>query len=152
MIITQVVQLMQTFLWTKVFYMSMQYAGHGLNTNSTTKRKSTIVINDTFKQDYYEYNKLMKRIGSKGKSFQEYVEYRQGNSKFKQRAVKATEAPYMRPSPKVPSGMGIGVADTKRDEKVYTGNKLMGIATMHKSNMVPVFKQEDAEEISRMSK
>jgi hypothetical protein len=26
----------------------------------------------------------------------------------------------------------------------------MGIATMHKSNMVPVFKQEDAIEIARM--
>ena len=38
----------------------------------------------------------------------------------------------------------------KRKENTYTGDKLLGIATMHKSNMVPVFKKEDAEEISRM--
>ena len=34
--------------------------------------------------------------------------------------------------------------------KVYTGTKLIGIATMHKSNMVPIFKIEDAEDIARM--
>lgn len=33
---------------------------------------------------------------------------------------------------------------------VYTGNKLLGIATMHKSNMVPVFSKEDAIEIASM--
>jgi len=27
---------------------------------------------------------------------------------------------------------------------------LLGIATMHKSNMVPVFSEEDAEQISKM--
>ena len=34
--------------------------------------------------------------------------------------------------------------------KVYTGDKVLGIATMHKSNAVPVFRAEDAVEISRM--
>jgi hypothetical protein len=34
--------------------------------------------------------------------------------------------------------------------KVYTGDKVLGIATMHKSNAVPVFAQEEAVEISRM--
>ena len=34
--------------------------------------------------------------------------------------------------------------------KVYTGDKVLGIATMHKSNAVPVFAQEDAIEISKM--
>lgn len=34
--------------------------------------------------------------------------------------------------------------------KVYTGTRLIGIATMHKSNMVPVFSIEDAKDISRM--
>ena len=34
--------------------------------------------------------------------------------------------------------------------KVYTGTKVLGIATMHKSNMVPVFSQEDAEAIAKM--
>ena len=33
---------------------------------------------------------------------------------------------------------------------VYTGNKVKGIATMHKSNAVPVFSDEEAIEISKM--
>ena len=34
--------------------------------------------------------------------------------------------------------------------KVYTGTKVKGIATMHKSNAVPVFSDEEAIEISKM--
>jgi hypothetical protein len=41
-------------------------------------------------------------------------------------------------------------ACAKPEEKVYTGTKLLGIATMHKSNMVPVFKAEDAADIASM--
>lgn len=33
---------------------------------------------------------------------------------------------------------------------MYTGDKLLGIGVMHKSNSVPIFKQEDAVEIARM--
>ena len=34
--------------------------------------------------------------------------------------------------------------------KVYTGTKVRGIATLHKSNAVPVFSDQEAVEISRM--
>jgi hypothetical protein len=34
--------------------------------------------------------------------------------------------------------------------KVYTGDKVKGIATMHKSNAVPVFSDEEAISISSM--
>lgn len=44
---------------------------------------------------------------------------------------------------------GLGQA-TKSPPKVYTGDKMMGIATMHKSNAVPVFNSEEAVEISKM--
>jgi CRISPR/Cas system CMR subunit Cmr6 (Cas7 group RAMP superfamily) len=44
---------------------------------------------------------------------------------------------------------GIGVA-VKADVPVYTGNKIKGIGTMHKSNAVPVFSDEEAVEISKM--
>jgi uncharacterized sporulation protein YeaH/YhbH (DUF444 family) len=46
--------------------------------------------------------------------------------------------------------VGEGVAG-KRRENVYSGErKLIGIATLHKSNAVPVFSKEDAEAISKM--
>lgn len=47
------------------------------------------------------------------------------------------------------NGIGSGIA-AKPEPKVYTGKNLMGIATMHKSNMVPVFSSQDAEDISKM--
>lgn len=34
--------------------------------------------------------------------------------------------------------------------KVYTGDKIIGIGTMHKSNAVPIFSDEQAKDISRM--
>jgi hypothetical protein len=34
--------------------------------------------------------------------------------------------------------------------KIYTGTKVMGIATMHKSNAVPVFSDEEAVDIAKM--
>jgi hypothetical protein len=44
---------------------------------------------------------------------------------------------------------GGGVA-TLPPAKVYTGTMVKGIATMHKSNAVPVFSDEQAVDISRM--
>ncbi len=44
---------------------------------------------------------------------------------------------------------GLGSA-TLRPRQVYTGTMVKGIATMHKSNAVPVFSNEDAVEISKM--
>jgi hypothetical protein len=37
-----------------------------------------------------------------------------------------------------------------KPSKQYTGTKVKGIATMHKSNAVPVFSDEEAVEISKM--
>ena len=39
---------------------------------------------------------------------------------------------------------------TKPEQKVYTGTKIKGIGTMHKSNAVPIFSDEEAVEISKM--
>jgi hypothetical protein len=46
-------------------------------------------------------------------------------------------------------GQDNGVA-TLAPAKVYTGTKVKGIATMHKSNAVPVFSDEEAVDISKM--
>jgi hypothetical protein len=39
---------------------------------------------------------------------------------------------------------------TKVSENVYTGTLIKGIATMHKSNAVPIINEEQAVEISKM--
>lgn len=46
-------------------------------------------------------------------------------------------------------GTGIGVA-TVSAPKVYTGTKVKGIGTLHKSNAVPIFSDEEAHDIARM--
>lgn len=59
-------------------------------------------------------------------------------------------APVGRETTYIPSlNSGAGVA-TMAPPKVYTGTKVKGIATMHKSNAVPVFSDEEAVDISRM--
>ena len=45
------------------------------------------------------------------------------------------------------SGMGVAV---KKENPVYTGSMVKGIGTMHKSNAVPIFSDEEAKEISSM--
>ena len=49
--------------------------------------------------------------------------------------------------PSVNTGVGVAV---KADIPVYTGTKIIGIGTLHKSNAVPVFSDEEAQDISKM--
>ena len=49
-------------------------------------------------------------------------------------------------SDKIPVGVAV-----KPAPNIYSGKrKLLGIAAMHKSNLVPVFGEDDAKEIARM--
>jgi len=52
--------------------------------------------------------------------------------------------------PKIPSLPFSGGACTKPPDKIYTGTMIKGIATMHKSNAVPVFSNEEAQDIAKM--
>lgn len=58
--------------------------------------------------------------------------------------------PYRRETPHYPSLNTYEGCCTKSDGVKYTGTAMIGVATLHKSNAVPVFTQEDAIEISRM--
>ena len=52
-------------------------------------------------------------------------------------------------SPSIPSHVTPG-GSTSSVHKVYTGTKVLGIGTMHKSNAVPIFSDEEAKAISTM--
>lgn len=45
------------------------------------------------------------------------------------------------------SGSGIGA---RKDTIMYTGTNIIGIGTLHKSNAVPIFSQQEAKDISAM--
>jgi hypothetical protein len=49
--------------------------------------------------------------------------------------------------PSIDSGIGNAPAAPR---KVYTGTKIIGIGTLHKSNAVPIFSDEEAKDIAKM--
>ncbi len=57
---------------------------------------------------------------------------------------------YRREVERIPSLPFTAGPCTKPEQKVYTGTKVKGIGTMHKSNAVPIFSDEEAVEISKM--
>lgn len=83
---------------------------------------------------------------------------RQGVEAEEKKRVKALKAPTLTYKLSAPPGretqkiksLSTPGGSTAAVHKVYTGDKIIGIATLHKSNAVPVFSQEEAVEISRM--
>jgi hypothetical protein len=53
-------------------------------------------------------------------------------------------------APSLDSTYSLKIPEVLKPSKQYTGTKVKGIATMHKSNAVPVFSDEEAVEISKM--
>lgn len=146
----------------------------GMSSLSTKKKKSAKLTAgklERLQKQHREHNKRMKQIHchSNIMTFDEYVDYVQGNYKPKQSSKASTtnfdwnaSLGYRRSSDadKIPSATSSASFSpaTKKEAMQYTGErKLIGIATMHKSNMVPIFADEDdkkgqraATEIARM--
>jgi len=140
--------------------MTMSLVGPYLTTTNYKKRKQKPRTKNqqlAFEQQHREYNKSMKRMGchSQMMTLEEYDLYCRGQYKPK---AKKTESktytplePYRRETPHIPSvGDGVGVA-IKKESTRYTGDLIVGIATMHKSNAVPVMRGTDqAKDIAAM--
>jgi hypothetical protein len=123
---------------------------HAFTTTSTRKRKtSNKGVTAKYSQDWIDYNKQMKRIGSKTKTFDEYVSYRQGNYNPKLRGTPLPDYQVSDHRQKYPSGDGIGVTFARK-ENTYTGTLIKGISVLHKSNAVPVTNNEQILEIAKM--
>jgi len=58
--------------------------------------------------------------------------------------------PYRRETPQIPSRESIGGVAPKKESMKYTGTLIKGIATMHKSNAVPIINDKEAKDISSM--
>jgi hypothetical protein len=58
--------------------------------------------------------------------------------------------PACRETPKIPSLPFTGDPCYKKSNPVYTGDKIKGIGTMHKSNAIPIFSDQQAIEIATM--
>lgn len=128
--------------------MTMHLLGPAYTTNNTRKRKSKVPA-AKYAQDWVDYNKQMKKLGVKTKTYEEYVAYRQGKFKPKLRGTPMPQAYKSDHRERYKSDEGVGVTFAKKPNE-YTGTLIKGIATMHKSNAVPVINQDQMEEISRM--
>ncbi len=60
------------------------------------------------------------------------------------------KAPPGRETKRLPSKVTAGGDATAKEKKVYTGTAMKGVATMHKSNMVPVFDEQHLVDIANM--
>lgn len=62
-----------------------------------------------------------------------------------------TQTAFRRETAHIPSKNSDNMAPcVKPADKVYTGTKIVGIGTLHKSNAVPVFSNEEAIDIAKM--
>lgn len=143
--------------------MTMHLA-RGLSTLRTAKpkqQKLTQVQQEKLEQEHRAYNKRMRQAHAHDRvlSFDDYVRWTQGTlSRAKPAQYKwATEVKtFNYRLPDTSRGKQYPSLDTGRsvaglpEKKVYTGTLVKGIATMHKSNAVPVINNEEAEMISKM--
>ena len=68
-----------------------------------------------------------------------------------QPAIPPLTTPPGRETPRYPSlDTGQGTATKPNQPMRYTGDKMIGIGTLHKSNAVPVFSTDEATEMARM--
>ena len=132
----------------------------GLTTISTKKpkqKKLTKAKEQQLREEHRLFNKNLKAQGrhSERLNFEEYVSYVFGKP---QKSVKDRKfeplksvAPYRRGSTDhIPSrDVGFGIA-AKVESIKYTGTLVKGIATMHKSNAVPIIDEQQAKEIATM--
>jgi hypothetical protein len=95
---------------------------------------------DLWQQKQQEWNKLAPKFSSKPVDPKKKIE-----NPFPNYAP-----PPGRESEKISSLPFTAGPCVKNPDKIYTGTKIKGIGTMHKSNAVPIFSDEEAVEISKM--
>lgn len=127
----------------------------GLSTLSTRKYKTKLTKSklSTYEVAWRDHNKFLKSIHCATITFEQYIDYRLGRVKAKTTTGKY-ELPvtYSRETQSIPSLSIVSSPDScgKRENRKYTGTLVRGIATMHKSNAVPVIDEEQMKDISRM--
>ena len=110
-------------------------------------------------EKWRQHNKDLKRQHRHNEmmSFEEFLDWTYGRKRARSKQT-TNKRPNLRPPAgrdgykTIPSHGPMQGDLTRKESKVYNGKReLKGIAVMHKSNLIPVFSQEEAEDISKMS-
>jgi hypothetical protein len=147
------------------------HLARGLSTISTKKRKKKALTQKDIERytiEWRKHNKAMRRANNHSLQYntvEDYISYVRGEYKapVKSRGTYTPDTSWRRNDPKIPSAMEEAIkagtfnrgcsGGTKKETPKYTGDLIVGIATMHKSNAVPVMRGTDqAKEIARMAK
>jgi len=131
-----------------------------INTKKPKQKKLTQAKLDKLRIQWRQYNKDMRRKhlhSLQYDNFDDYVAYTQGTAKPSKQQSRGVydpnkHGPYVRKSPNIPSmGDGVGSYAPRKESQKYTGDLIVGIATMHKSNAVPVMRgTTQAKDIASM--
>jgi len=105
-----------------------------------------------------KYNKDMREIGchSQQKDLNEYINYRYGRTgKVKTSLIAIrndhdAQPLYRREETVVKSHNSGAMVARGTEERKYTGTLIKGVATMHKSNAVPVFNDDQYKDVATM--
>ena len=104
--------------------------------------------------EHKQYNKEMRQIGCHKlqKTFDDFLDYKYNRYKTKRVFVAPPEPEYYRKPEKYVPSLNSGVYNqcSKQQEKQYTGELISGVATMHKSNAVPVMNNDQAKDLASM--
>ena len=133
----------------------------GMTTLNTKKRKKKKLTDNQIaklQQDWRAFNKKMRKAhchSAQFEQFEQYLSYIMGEAQPRrpQQDFKPyrPEPVFTRKTPDIPSldSKVCGFAPKKEPTK-YTGTYITGIATMHKSNIIPITDKKQAIEVSQM--
>ena len=119
--------------------MSMHLLPAYWTTNNTKKRKKRNKTQRELAAEI-EHEKFLKKVGYQRSRSSVGVEQRSS----KPWVASSSLAESAKPQIVYQSSMA------KKEEKKYTGDEIIGVAQMHKSNAVPIRGKKEAEEISKM--
>jgi len=139
--------------------MTMHLLPH-VTTTRITKHKSKVTKAkmQQWQSDHKAYNARNKRNHLPQVTFDEYLDLIHGRVKLKKEFTPLKSVPTLAQQrmqehrekyPSLDTGKMTGEC-TKQEPKRYTGSLVKGVATMHKSNAVPVIDEEHMKDISRM--
>jgi len=141
--------------------MTMHLMSPAYTTSSTRRRKVKMTKANVAKWEVElrKYNKLMKRLGSAKLTLEEYIDTVHGKVKPKKKfkpyepdtSIYVRDADHRDKYPSLGDGFGPrGAVAAPRERNEYTGTLIKGIATMHKSNLVPVNKNTKGSDYATM--
>ena len=139
--------------------MTMHLVGPYMTTTNYKKRKQKKLTDNQrvkLEQEWRAYNKRMRQMNchsAQFDTFEQYLSYLRGEHKPRKQEFETyvPQEPVRRETKNYPSlSNDIGGFAPRKETQKYTGDYITGIATMHKSNLVPISNKKQAVEVSQM--